>query len=279
MNWDLDHSSTRDHAGPDSIHGFDIDDTTVVSTAMSCSFIENVRWNQSGGSFIYSQTLTPQDTITVSFSTKDELDISGISDDVDGSDKGVGDLETGADNVSDGEFDVLLPMASLTHPAKENPESAEAPNGMKDHDKFSAEALLFAENYMRNAPFPQRLNLALPTIRFPTKSGIVDNLPDWDLSAKSVYYLQWYMALDVEKIEVTLVPVSAKIVYEPRLRQFQYLGESNEWFQSIAYVNVTRHGVTDTAILLAYTTAKFEHVATSVANRGQSSAGASQNVR
>ena len=119
MNWDLDHSSTRDHAGPDSIHGFDIDDTTVVSTAMSCSFIENVRWNQSGGSFIYSQTLTPQDTITVSFSTKDELDISGISDDVDGSDKGVGDLETGADNMSDGEFNVL-PMASLTHPAKES---------------------------------------------------------------------------------------------------------------------------------------------------------------
>jgi len=63
------------------------------------------------------------------------------------------------------------------------------------------------------------------------------------------------------------------------LRQFQYLGESKEWFQAIAYVNVTRQGVMDSAILLAYTTAKFEHVATSVANRGQSSAGASQNVR
>ena len=81
------------------------------------------------------------------------------------------------------------------------------------------------------------------------------------------------------KIEVTLVPISAKIVYEPRLRQFQYLGESNEWLQAIVYVNVTRQGVTDSAILLAYTTAKFEHVATSIANRGHSSASASQNIR
>jgi hypothetical protein len=68
--------------------------------------------------------------------------------------------------------------------------------------------LLFAENYIRNAPFPPRLNLALPTIRFPTKYGIVDNLPDWDLSAKSVYYLQWYMAQDVEKVKVTLQRLS-----------------------------------------------------------------------
>ena len=164
---------------------------------------------------------------------------------------------------------------------EENPESVETPERMKDdHDKFSAESLLFAENYIRNAPFPPRLNLALPTIRFPTKYGIVDNLPDWDLSAKSVYHLQWYMAQDVEKVEVTLVPESAKIVYDPKLRQFQYFGESDEWFQSIAYVNVTSKGVTDSAILLAYTSAK-QYPSASVAttaNRGQSS-GASQNVR
>jgi hypothetical protein len=70
---------------------------------------------------------------------------------------------------------------------EENPESVETPERMKDdHDKFSAESLLFAENYIRNATFPPKLNSALPAIRFPTNYGIVDNLPDWDLSAKSV---------------------------------------------------------------------------------------------
>jgi len=72
------------------------------------------------------------------------------------------------------------------------------------------------------------------------------------------------MAQDVEKVEVTLVPDSAKIVYDHKLRQFQYFGESDEWFQSIAYVNVTSKGVTDSAILLAYTSAK-QHPSTSVA--------------
>ena len=88
------------------------------------------------------------------------------------------------------------------------------------------------------------------------------------------------MAQDIEKVEVILVPESAKIVYDPRLRQFQYFGESDESFQSIAYVNVTSKGVTDSAILLAYTSTK-QYPSASVAttaNCGQSS-GASQNVR
>lgn len=95
-----------------------------------------------------------------------------------------------------------------------------------------------------------------------------------------MYYLQWYITQDVEKVEVTLDPGSAKIVYDPKLRQFQYFGESDEWFQSIAYVNVTSKGVTDPVVLLAYTSAE-QHPSTSeatIANRGQS-ASASQNVR
>jgi hypothetical protein len=52
---------------------------------------------------------------------KDELDISGIGADVDGSDKGMDDLETEADNISDDEFAVL--PTSLTHPAKEKDKS------------------------------------------------------------------------------------------------------------------------------------------------------------
>jgi hypothetical protein len=80
---------------------------------------------------------------------------------------------------------------------------------------------------------------------------------------------------------VTLHPDSATIAYDPKLRQFQYFGESDERFQSIAYVNfVTSKGVTDSAVLLAFTSAE-QHPSTSVAtiaNRGQS-AGASQNVR
>ena len=339
MKFDFDcfkHSSMWDHAGIDRSHTFDFDDTIVVSTASRSPCIENEPYNQSSDSFVSSQTLAFQETLTLNFSSNDGLDISEIRADVDGSDKGVDDLETGADNMSDGEFDVL--PTSLTRPANErdkscgdvkatsspydsslpafkdswgshnsfacqhpvdythmnlrisidatvkeegNPGSVEAQEKMKDdHDKFSAESLLFAENYIRNAPFTPRLNLALPTIRFPTKHGIVDNLPDWDLSAKSVYHLQWYMTQDVEKVDVTLVPDSAKIVYDSKLRRFQYFGESTEWFQSIAYVNVTSKGITDSAILLAYTSAK-QHPSTSVAtaaNRGQNS-GAFRSVR
>jgi hypothetical protein len=110
-----------DHAGIDRSHGFDFDDTIVVSTTLSSLCIGNEHYNQSGGSLIYSQTLTFQDTLTVKFSTNDELDISGIGADVDGSDKGVCDLETGADNMSDGKFDIL--PTSLTHPAKERDKS------------------------------------------------------------------------------------------------------------------------------------------------------------
>jgi len=221
MSFDFDrfkHSSMLNQAGIDRSHGFDFDDTIVVSADLSSSCIENDPWNQSGGSLIYSQTLTFQNTLTVNSSANDDFDISGIGADVDGSDKGVDGLETGANNLSDGEFDVL--PTSLTHPAKEkdkscgdikaastaydnddsslppafkdlwgshdsfasqhhvdythmalrrsidatakeeeNPETVEAPERVEDdHDKFSAESLLFAENYIRNAPFPPMLN-------------------------------------------------------------------------------------------------------------------------
>jgi hypothetical protein len=322
-------SSKWDYTGIDRSYEVDYDDTIVVSTALSSLCIEKEPYNLSGGSLIYSQTLTFQDTLTVNLSIDNELDISGIEADVDGSDNGVDDLETEADNMSDVEFDVL--PTSFTHPTKESNkscrdvkatlnayyvddssllpvfkdstgsynsftyqhlrrsidatakeeeshESVELPERMTDdHDKFSAESLLFAENYTRNAPFPPRLILALPTIRFPTKYGIVDNLPDWDLSAKPVYHLQWYMTQEFEKVEVTLVPDSPKIVYHPKLRQFHYFGEPDEWFQSIAYVNVTSKGITDSAIFLAYTSAKQQSTSVATtANHGQSS-GTSQN--
>ena len=115
------HSSMWDHEGIDRSHGFDFDDTIVVSTALSCSCIENERYNQSDDHLIYSQTLTFEDTLTVNSSMNDELDISGIGADVDESDKRVDDLETEADNISNDEFDVL--PTSLTHPAKERDKS------------------------------------------------------------------------------------------------------------------------------------------------------------
>jgi hypothetical protein len=77
------------------------------------------------------------------------------------------------------------------------------------------------------------------------------------------------MSQNVEKVEVTLIPDSAKIIYDPKLRQFQYFGESDEWFQSIAYINAISKGVSDSAIL-AFTSAK-QHPSASVtttANRG-----------
>lgn len=141
-----------------------------------------------------------------------------------------------------------------------------------DNLKFSDESLLFAEDHVRNAPFPPRLDLALPAIRFPTKHGIVDNLPDWKLSAESVYYLQRYMAPDVEQVDVTLVPDSPKILYDQKPRQFRYCGGSGEWFHAIAYVNVIANGVSDCAVLLAYTT----ELSTSLATTADCAAAAPQ---
>lgn len=70
----------------------------MLLTALSTSSPAKEIYNQSDGSIIYSQTLTFQETLTANSSTNNG-DISGIGADVDGSDKGDDDLETGSVNT------------------------------------------------------------------------------------------------------------------------------------------------------------------------------------
>jgi hypothetical protein len=134
----------------------------MLLTALSTSSPAKEIYNQSDGSIMYSQTLTFQETLTANSSTNNG-DISGIGADVDGSDKGDDDLETGSVNTSEEEFNVL--PTSLTHPAntscgniksnaynsdvdataKEEDNPIEAPERMMDYGdnlKFSDESLL-----------------------------------------------------------------------------------------------------------------------------------------
>jgi len=86
------------------------------------------------------------------------------------------------------------------------------------------------------------------------------------------------MACDVEKVDVNLVP-EGKIVYNSESRQFQYLGDRDDWFQAVVEVDVTANGITDSAIFFAYTTADEDQRVVRAAGKSEQHSGAFQYVR
>jgi hypothetical protein len=100
-------------------------------------------------------------------------------------------------------------------------EIEENPCANESDEERRGEASLFVESYTRKPHFIQRLtSVALPTIRFPSKLGLIDNLPDWNLSLSATYNLNWYMSSNLDHVKVRFVPSeSPQIAFDPETAQ------------------------------------------------------------
>jgi hypothetical protein len=134
-------------------------------------------------------------------------------------------------------------------------EIEENPCANESNDKRKGEASLFIESYTHQLHFIQRLTpVALPTIRFPSKLGLIDNLPDWNVSRSATYNLNWYMSSNLDHVKVRFVPSeSSQIAFDPETAQLRFAGSSNRDYQSIICIDVACGSNAETAILIVYT--------------------------
>ena len=122
-------------------------------------------------------------------------------------------------------------------------------------DKLNEETSLFFDSFSCNHGFIQRfIDLALPIIRIPSKKGLIDNLPDWNLSDNAIYDLNWYMSSALDHVDVHVIPENSRITYDSKIKRFQFSGPPDAPFQSIIYLDVFTKTETDSSILIAYTT-------------------------
>jgi hypothetical protein len=194
-----------------------------------------------------SQMLTHQDTLNMDTSYDSISEIEGDPCVIESDDKHRGEASIFIESytrkplIMDTSYDFIS-------------ESKEDPGTNESDDKRRGEASLFIESYTRTPHFIQRLtNLALPTIRFPSKLGLIDNLPDWNLSPSKTYNLKWYMSSNLDKVQVRFVPSeSSQISFDPAAAQFRFAGPCDMHYQSIIYIDVSYGSNSDTAILLVY---------------------------
>jgi len=106
---------------------------------------------------------------------------------------------------------------------------------------------------------------------------MIDNLPDWDLSACNIYRLDGYVARDVDSIQISVVGEDGLILFDSESRELRYLGDPKHFYQAVIDVHVVKEEITETSLFFAYYTSAEQDLKVSE-NVATGRSGASQYV-